>query len=52
MEAKDLQARLQARLMVCAHMGNGHQGAASTLQVLRSYSVWQDVENDVASFVK
>ena len=46
-ETKDLQARL----MVCAHIGNGHRGTAATLQVLRSYCVWQDMEKDMANFV-
>ena len=39
-EAKDLQARL----VVCAHMGNEHRGTAATLQVLRNCCVWQVME--------
>ena len=43
---------LHVRLMVCAHMGNGHRGTATTLQVLRNYCVWQGMKKDVANFVK
>ena len=33
-------------------MSNGHRGTATTLQVLRGYCVWHDIENNMVKFVK
>ena len=38
--------------MVYTHMSNGHRGTAATLQALRSYCVWQGMEEEMANFVK
>ena len=40
---------LQVRLMVCVYTGNEHRGKSATLQVLRGYRIWQDMENDVSN---
>ena len=45
--------RLQARLMVCAHMTeSGHRGPAATLARLRPYCVWSGMEGGVREFVR
>ena len=43
---------LQARLMVCMYTVNEHRGKTATLQVLRGYRVWQDMEKNVANLGK
>ena len=40
---------LQVRLMVCMYTDNENRGKSATLQVLRGYRVWQDMENDVST---
>ena len=40
---------LQVRLMVCMYTDNEHRGKSATLQVLRGYRVWQDMENVVSN---
>ena len=45
--------KLQARLMVCAHMKDaGHRGAVATLQRLSEYCCWLRMEDHVKEFVK
>ena len=43
---------LKSRLMVSVYIGNEHRGKTATLQVLRGYRVWQDMEKDVANIGK
>ena len=40
--------KLQVRLMTCAHMKEaGHRGAGATLERLKEYCVWPEMEADV-----
>lgn len=44
---------LQARLMVCAHMGGRcHRGKVSALHAVRPCCVWNPMEADVVKFVR
>ena len=49
-----LTAGVQAvfSLPVCVYIGNEHRGKTATLQVLRGYRVWQDMEKDVTNLGK
>ena len=44
---------LQARLIVCAHMQDaGHRGVRSTAHRLGAYCGWDNMEKDIAKFVR
>ena len=43
---------LQTRLMVSMYTDNEHRGKTATLQVLRGYRVWHDMEKTVANLGK
>ena len=47
------ERELQARLIVCAHMQDaGHCGVRSTVHRLGAYCAWDNMENDIAKFVR
>ena len=47
------ERELQARLMVCAHMQDvGHRGARATTHRLGTYYVWDNMEKNMAKFVR
>ena len=47
------ERELQARSMVCAHMQDaGHRGVTATTHRLGAYYAWDNMEKDIAKFVR
>jgi hypothetical protein len=47
------ERELQAQLMMCAHMQDaGHRGVRSTTHRLGAYCAWDNMETDIAKFVR